>query len=239
MPAETSGPPPWWSRSELRLTVLLSVLGGVAILWLCTSTDELRALTGGGGEREAVAVGRSCPPPGLPQTVAIDRAELSELYVGLSAVVARPAAARQMEGIAATEDMWSDGFPRELEGEAGNGPWPGAYEIRAPTRRYLVVADGLIFANRRVARAFFELAASPRCHRKALREPTVYLSGARNLAWINPDEVEQNDVFLLRGARVYRVADVRGLQTERLPLRVEAAIVDRFACRLPDARCAM
>ncbi len=238
-PREGSSRPPWWSRSELRLTVLLSVLGGVAILWLCTSTGELRALAGGGGERDAIAVGRRCPPPDLPQTVAIDRDELSTLYVGLSAVVPRPAGARQMEGIAAPEDMWSDGFPQALDGPTSNGPWSGAYEIRAPARRYLVVADGLVFANARVARAFFEMAAGTRCHSKAQREPVAYLAGARNLAWINPDEAEQNDVFLLRGARVYRVGDVRYQSTERLPLRAEAAIVDRFACRLPDAGCAV
>lgn len=239
VPPRESGREPWWSRSELRLTVLLSVLGSVAIVWLCTSTGALRALGGGGGRSEPVAVAGRCLPPHLPRTIEIDRGELSALYLGLSAVVPRPAAARQMEGIAAPEDMWSDAFPRRPEGEAGSGPWPGAYEIRAPTRHYLVVADGLVFAGARTARAFFELAASPRCHGKAVNEPAAYVPGARNLAWINPDDVEQNDVFLLRGARVYRVGDVRGPGTERLPLAAEAAIVDRFACRLPDAGCAV
>lgn len=234
-PPETSGPPPWWSRSELRLTVLLSVLGGVAILWFLTSAGELRGSAGGGGKRGVVVVRRWCVPPDLPRTATIDRAELSRLYLSLSAVVPHPAAARQAEGVTAPEDMWLDNAPAAQDGQAG--PWPGAYEIRAPTRDYTVVADGLVFADAHVARAFFELAASTRCHRAAQGEPVAYLSGARNLAWINPDEVEQNDVFLLRGARVYRVADVRDLGVERLSARAEAAIVDRLACRLPDAGC--
>lgn len=215
------------------------MLGAVALLWLRTSTGELHAFTGGSGKPEAGVVIRRCPPPYLPRTVVVDRAELIDLYLGLTAVVPRPAAAREMEGIAAPEDLWTDGFPRSLETEAGNGPWPAAYEIRSPTQRYLVVADGLVFADAHVARAFFEMAASTRCHGKAQSEPAAYLSHARNLAWINPDDAEQNDVFLLRGARVYRVGDTRDLGTERLPLRAEAAIVDRFACRLPGAGCSL
>jgi hypothetical protein len=238
-PPEGSGPPPWWSRSELRLTVLLSLLGGVAILWLLTSAGELRGSAGGGGGHR-VAVDRLwCVPGDLPQPVAIDRAELRELYLGLSAVVPRPAAARQAEGVAAAEDMWSDDAPQTQNDETVGGRWPGAYEIRAPTRHYTVVADGLVFASARVARAFFAMAASTLCRSKAQSEPVSYLSGARNLAWINPDEAEQNDVFLLRGARVYRVGDVRNLGTERLSLPAEAAIVDRFACRLPEAGCSL
>lgn len=238
-PPQRSDPPPWWSRSELRLTVLLSVLGGVASLWLLMNAGELRALAGAGAAHRVAVARLWCVPPDLPQTVAIDRSELSVLYLGLSAVVPRPAAARQAEGIATPEDMWSDDIPQTLDAEAGRGPWPGAYEIRAPTGRYTVVADGLVFASARVARAFFAMAAGTLCRRAARSEPVAYLSNARNIVWTNPDDVEQNDVFLLRGARVYRVGDVRDLGTEQLSPRAEAAIVDRFACRLPDAGCSV
>jgi hypothetical protein len=84
----------------------------------------------------------------------------------------------------------------------------GGYEVRWWTRDYDLVTDVLVFATAHQARELFEEAASTDCHRSGLQQSTLFPPGARNLAWVNPDGAKQDDVFLLRGLRVYRVTAV-------------------------------
>ncbi len=141
------------------------------------------------------------------------------------------------------EDMWSDDLPLRLSSSRlADGLWPAGYEMRWWTRDYDVGADALMFPGVRQAREFFEEAASADCHRAGTQQPALLPPQARNLAWVNPDGAKEDDVFLLRGRRVYRVVAVRlqgapamAAQAER---QVGVEFVDTLACSLPGAGCA-
>jgi hypothetical protein len=138
--------------------------------------------------------------------------------------------------------MWSDDSPLQpRSARSADGPWPAGYELRWWTRNYDVVADVLVFSAARQAREFFEDAASTDCHRAGRQRPARWPPLARNLAWVNPDDAKEDDVFLLRGRRVYRVAAVRlegaPAMTAQAEQRVGADVVDALACALPRAGC--
>lgn len=65
--------------------------------------------------------------------------------------------------------------------------------------------------------------------------------GARYLEWSNPFDVAQQDVFLRRGSRVYRVSVVQpGVGSKVSSAQREAGfrLVSEIACGLPDSGCA-
>jgi hypothetical protein len=120
---------------------------------------------------------------------------------------------------------------------------PGAYEMRwwAPDRDD-VVADVFVFERVAQARDFFERASSARCRPAGVQMPASSPLHARDLVWLNPDDVFQEDVYLLRGQRVYRVGDVRQPQGGRMgpsvaERRVAFSIVNGLACALADSGC--
>ena len=104
-----------------------------------------------------------------------------------------------------------------------------------------VVADVFLFAGNHDAAAFFSRAASVRCHRAATARAAARPPRARNLIWTNPDGPTQQDLFLLRGPLVYRIAAVRSGRGHGHPPSVEREIavssIDALACELPDAGC--
>ena len=106
-----------------------------------------------------------------------------------------------------------------------------------------IVADVLVFktpataprATSRWPRA--RAAASRRASRRRLRPPQ-----GRNLSWLNPEGVLQADLFMARGARVYRIADApAGRSPEEIResggLAHAFATIDVLACLLPSADC--
>ncbi|MHB8242938.1 MAG: hypothetical protein ACYDHN_13235 [Solirubrobacteraceae bacterium] len=106
-------------------------------------------------------------------------------------------------------------------------------------RRYDdVVADVFELADAAHAQGFFEDAASVRCRRQARAPVSSSPPGSRDLIWLNPDNATQYDVFLRRGALVYRIAEVRiRALAPKLEERVMLARVNRLACGLPHAGC--
>lgn len=231
-------PLPWWAERGVRLVVLLACLGGAILALLASRTSLLGAL-GIDGNGSTAAASTWCVPRGLPEVAEADLDGLLELRADVSAATPR-SGRRYAAGIVLPEDLWSDDEPRTLRATRSvGGRWPAGYERRWWTPDYDVVADVLVFARARQARRLYESAASPRCHRGgAPRAPTLP-PDARGLAWTNPDGAEQEDVFLLRGRRVYRVAAVRLARTAPVSRRADFEFVESMACALPGAGCAL
>jgi hypothetical protein len=220
------------------MIVLLACLSAAVVALLASRTSLLGAVgVGAGGS--AAAASTWCVPNGLPEVARADVEELLELHAGVSAAAPR-SGRRYAAGIARPGDVWSDDEPRTLRAtRSAGGRWPAGYEMRWWTGDYDAVADVFVFAGPRPARKFFDLAASRRCHRDGAPRATALPPAARELAWTNPDDAAQEDVFLLRGRRVYRVAAVRLRRTPSVTRRIDFEFVDAMACALPGADCAL
>jgi hypothetical protein len=244
-------PPPlaWWASQQVRLAVLLVCLGAAIVLLLGTRTSLLGAVGVGGGKTGeggdggiAEGASRWCAPHGLPALADTDLYGLVELRAGPLAVFKYSGGRWYAGGIATPEDMWSDDLPlRVRPSRLADGLWPAGYGMRWWTRDYDVGATALMFAESREAREFFQEAASTHCHRAGVVWPALSPPRARNLAWVNPDEARQSDVFLLRGRRVYRIGAVRlqgaPAETAQAERRTGARFTDALACALPGAGC--
>lgn len=210
---------------------------------LGTRTSLLDSIDVGGSGNAQGASTTWCAPRGLPTLVSTDRHELVHLRDGLLRVFAVTGGSGYTGGVISPEDMWSDNSPLGASASRmRHGRWPAGYEVRWWTRYYDLVADVLVFRALHQALAFFKQAASTDCHRDGAQQSAPWPPQARNLAWVNPDRARQNDVFLLRGRRVYRVAAVRLNDAPReiapAQRRTGAKLVDLLACVLPGADCA-
>jgi hypothetical protein len=236
-------PVEWWAGQRVRLAVLLVCLAAAIVLLLDTRTSLLGAAAIGGGNAQGASTASTwCAPRGLPALTDADPEALIALRAGLLRVFALYGGRRYAGGIATPGDMWSDDLPLRLRSSRlAGGLWPAGYEMRWWTRDYDVGADGFVFGGSRQAREFFQVAASTDCHRDGVLWPAFSPPQARNLTWVNPDLARQNDVFLLRGSRVYRIAAVRlrgaPAETVQAQRRTGARLLDALACVLPDAHC--
>lgn len=225
-----------WFISRLRLALLMLCLGGASIGLLVSRTSALSAI-GLGHDSGRRSASNWCVPGGLPQPASVGIGRLLELHAALLAATPR-ASRRYAAGIISPADMWSDDVPQRLRATRSSaGGWPAGYELRWWTPSFDKVADVLVFPAPREARAFFALATSARCHASAAPWPVATPSGARGLSWVNPDGAQQEDVFLLRGARVYRVGVVRLARTPTVARRVDFQFAQALACGLPAAGC--
>jgi hypothetical protein len=237
-------PPPAWQRNQrVRLTGLLVCLVAATASLLGTRTSLLDSIGVDGSGSAQGASTTWCAPRGLPTLTSTDRHELLQLRDGLLRVFAATGGRGYTGGVVTPEDMWSDNSPLgPRASRLARGRWPAGYEVRWWTRFYDLVADVLVFSTPHQALAFFKQAASTDCHRDGAQQPAPWPQQARNLAWVNPDHAAQNDVFLLRGRRVYRVAAVRlddaPKETAPAQRRTGAKLVDLLACVLPGADCA-
>jgi hypothetical protein len=146
-----------------------------------------------------------------------------------------------------TNAVWSDNSP-EGPSQAG-GLWPAGYEMRrwAPDAEWGasyhddIVGDVFLFAEPQQASRFFEEASDVQCHRDARALSASRPAGARNLIWVNPDDVTQEDALVLLGRRVYRISDVRPQRTSVAPSLAQQqrgiVTVDAVACVIPGAIC--
>ena len=146
------------------------------------------------------------------------------------------------EGTVRSASVWTDEEPAP-PAVSPLAPRPGGYEMRwwAPNGDD-VVADALVFANAAGAQRFLALASSTRCRREGRRQSTATPPLGTNVSWLNPDGAAQADVYLARGARVYRLADApagqRGGALRPGSLGRAFATIDALACLLPGAHCA-
>jgi hypothetical protein len=146
------------------------------------------------------------------------------------------------EGTIVAASAWTDEEPSPPPVSARTGR-PAGYEMRwwAPNGDD-IVADVLVFENPRSAERFAELAASPHCHPNAHHGPAPQPPHGRNLSWRNPDGVVQADIFMVRGSRVYRIADAPAGKRLADLARADGLTqtfftIDTLACLLPGAHC--
>ena len=223
--------------SRARLAVLLVCLAAAA-----AGLAHGRSSVFSPGGSASASTRNGCPPHAPPLTT-VGLRQLEALRFSLLAVVGPLSRRRYAAGTVSPEVAWTDNSPQTLSSsrEAG-GRWPGSYEMRVWVgNRDDIAADVFMFATRRQAGAFFAEASDPRCHQAGAASSAARPPHGRNLVWTNPDGPTQQDLFLLRGTRVYRVSDVRGRRTHPRSPSVERTIglqiVNKLACALLEAGC--
>jgi hypothetical protein len=240
---------PWWADSRLRLGLLLAGLA-MAVLALLAAKTELFNRGSAAAQTRGTVFAPGCPGRGAPGVRSIPGAEIAALRDAVSRIMP-PRIGRIYEaGTVTTSNLWTDGSPQQLPSSGSQaGPVPAGYEVRwwALDRQGNeddVVADMLEFASERQAEDALARAASPRCRSDGAAHAARFPSGAGNLYWVNPDNVQQWDVLFARGRRLYRVGDVpsnyppatgpaqRTLERDRADSTVEV-----LACALPGAGC--
>ncbi|MDQ2631863.1 MAG: hypothetical protein M3Y75_12950 [Actinomycetota bacterium] len=210
---------------------------GLAVVW---RTDVV------GGED--LAADWACPVNHAPTVVSVEPAQLADLKQDLKQVIATYVSLvpgdrgliPYEQGVVTAYVAWSDTEP----GNAGippSGPRPGGYEMRWWTAtRDNVVTDAFLFADASQAEAYLEFATHTGCRPSASRQPADLPPEGRYLEWSNPLSYAQQDVFLQRGRRVYRVAVVQPGVGSTVSGSTRARgfrLVGRLACGLPDAGC--
>ncbi len=145
------------------------------------------------------------------------------------------------QGLVASSSAWSDSEPGTHKLLPLGPRDPGGYEMRWwMANGDDVGADVMVFANTRQARDFFMRASSTRCRPASATLAASFPPGGRNLEWRNPDGFAQEDVYLLRGRRVYRVAVVKAGAGGSITAAARSAafsLVNGLACALPGAAC--
>jgi hypothetical protein len=182
-------------------------------------------------------------PRHLPALASADLAGLRELRARLLVLMGPLGRPRYAWGVVDAEEMWSDAIPARIaSARLPGGRWPAAYEMRAfAGNGDDVGVNVLAFDTAAQADAFFVEAAGVGCHRAGRAALAPFPARARNLSWINPDRVTEQDAFLLVGKRVYRIAVVIPQHPGQAPAVVAAPSVvspaDRLACVLLGPSC--
>jgi hypothetical protein len=232
---------PWWTNARLRLSLLLACLAAAIAVLLAGGSGFSSSSSG-----TAIGTPHSCVPV-TPQLAQASVSELRDLHASLLAMMEPLSRTRYAYGIAAPQAAWLDESPSNLRSSVlADGNWPAAFEMRSwvvdPQLKSAyedVGADVFMFAGAPQARSFFIQASSARCHRAGVEGSASRPLLARTLTWVNPDKAAEEDIFLLRGPRVYRVAVVRpqGRTPSASQRRAGLARAAALACALPDAGC--
>lgn len=228
--------------SALRLLGALLLLLGLIVYLLLSHTGAF-GTAGNRQHADAPQLARGCPTRGAPAVLRVPPSRLRRLRLDVHSPIRAQRARRLYErGTVTAENAWSDGNPTPgatLEPESERVP--AGYEMRW----WLgsgddIASDVFVFATGRAAGEFFARASSRRCRADGRSKRAPSPRGARDLAWRNPDGVVENDVYLLRGMRVYRLADVRPDATATQSKRERDAafsLVNAMACGFPRGGC--
>jgi hypothetical protein len=103
-----------------------------------------------------------------------------------------------------------------------------------------VVADAWVFTDIGQAHDFFARASSAKCRTASTAVAASFPPGGRDVEWRNPDGFVQQDLYLLRGRRVYRVSVVKsgaGSSATAADRIAAFSMVNHLACALPGAGC--
>jgi hypothetical protein len=215
--------------------VLLCILAGL--------TAYLVAAPGGPFGSAGGSGNGPCSHEASPKVIQVPASYLSGLRRSVLAALPRRIGRLYEEGTITSANAWSDDLPSPPTTSPGSLR-PAGYEMRwwAPNGDD-VVADVFVFANSAQARRFVGEAGNARCRALGWQMPASWPAGAYNLRWVNPERVVQADVFLARGERVFRVADVppqqRGPGVPWRTLRRTFLTIDTLACLLPGADCSI
>jgi hypothetical protein len=223
-------------RRRTRLSLLLVCLG-LASFGLITSRSSIFSAANGESQKA-----HWCVPGGLPQLATVGLDHLARLRTALLPVMEPIGTRRYAWGSIGPENMWSDNAPQKIaSARVGAGRWLAGFEMRTwAGDGDDIAASVLEFVTPEEAGGFFEQASGTRCHRAGKATVPASPPRARNLVWINPDGPTEEDVFLLRGRRVYRLVDVRSSSATESPMSEQQtglSIVNHLACSLPNAGC--
>lgn len=215
-----------------RLTLLLACLAGAVIAAVTTGVFS-RSST-------VEAPVSACLSPDRPEVSRVAPSALGPLRESVARVLPERLGRLYEEGTVDSANAFNDNVPLPPT-VSPTERRPGGYEVRwwAPNGDD-VVADVFVFPSAREAQRFLGQAASTHCRLRSRAAGAPFPPDSRNLTWVNPDNVTEADVYLLRGARVYRVADVPANQRGHSPDRSIThafATVDTLACLLPAAHC--
>ncbi|HLL91936.1 MAG TPA: hypothetical protein VK252_03275 [Solirubrobacteraceae bacterium] len=236
----------WWNDGRLRLAVLLALLAALLAYVVTTRTGALGVTTGAlgtpsGGAVVGARTPTDCPAAGAPSVESVSRPTLRGLREDLRGVMFGRGRRLYEEGLAASGFAWSDSEPGKRLALPPNARDPGGYELRWwAANGDDVAADVFLFAGVGQARDFFDRASSARCRPSGTALAASSPPGGRDLAWRNPDGFAQEDVYLLRGRRVYRVGVVRagaGNGITSAGRSAAFALVNGLACALPGVWC--
>jgi hypothetical protein len=239
-----------WQPPHIALLLLcmsVSVVGSLATREL---TSRLESTGQYSGASAAVSAPSACEPGRLPQLASVTADQLAALRAAAQAAIAPAHGHGYQWGTVSPNDVWSDNAPERGAVEASRAArGPGGFEMRewAPdpqwgsSYRDDIVADAFLFLTARQAQRFFNEASRASCRSsadaRAAREP----AHARTLSWVNPDGEREEDLFMLSGRLVYRLADVRPQNHQPPPSRAEVdeglATVEALACGLSRTRC--
>lgn len=225
----------WLRDDRARLILLLGLLAALVAYVAMSRTGAF-----GGASGPLAGAASDCPAAGAPSVDTVSRDRLLRLRDNLRQIVAFDRRIHPYEeGPILAGSAWSDAEPGV--GGALPSSGPAAYEMRwwMPSGDD-VVADGMVFAAPGEARDFLERASSADCRSDSNAVTAPLPPGGRNLEWRNPEGFAQEDVYLRRGSRVYRVAVVRpgaGSRATPAARRLAFRLVDILACALPEAEC--
>lgn len=232
--------PSWLTVGRARLTLLLAILAALIVFVLTTRVGAFGTSAGGGDVPAARST--KCPSrAGAPAVASAGRAAWRGLREDLRGVMFGRGGRLYEQGIVAADYAWSDGEPGKRMSLPLGAHGPDAYELRWwAGDGNDVGADVFAFASAGQARDFFERASSADCRPMSAAFNASSPPGARDLVWRNPDGWQQEDVYLLRGPRVYRVAVVlagAGARMRSADRTTGFSLVNGLACALPEAAC--
>lgn len=238
--------PPHKSESFALAWLLIGAL--LVALWFLVPRLMSDGILGGGRHGNAAATASNdawapgCPARGVPPVESVRPVYLTSMRVEVDNTMHERHGALYGAGVVDSEEPWSDSEPqRHAILRSKDGRIPGAFEMRwwAPNGDD-VVADAFDFSTTRQAQDFFRRAASRRCRDAGEQITAPSPVGARDIAWINPDDARQVDAYLIRGRRVYRITDASGKEggLQTVAGKHTAEIVNQLACSLPDSGCA-
>jgi hypothetical protein len=232
-------PSTWLTYGPVRLTLLLGLLTLLAVYAMAARTSVFGTTGATAGRDPGLAA--DCPSQSVPSVELVNRATLRGLREDLRGVMFGRERRLYEYGLAAPGDAWSDAEPgKHLVLPPGSSD-PGGYELRWwAAGNNDVVADVFVFAGTNRARAFFERASSARCRMASMTLAAPFPPGGRDLVWRNPDSFPQEDIYLLRDQRVYRIAVVlagAGSTSTATSRKIAFSLVNELACALPEAGC--
>jgi hypothetical protein len=229
-----------WLRDErVRLALLLALLASLVAYLVASSTGALGLV---GGPRGDTVILGNCPVAGAPSVVGVSHDQLVGLRRDIRRVVAFEGGLHPYElGLSDSISAWSDAEPGTSSVLPRGPSNQGGYEMRWWMRnRDDLVANAWVFADTGRAHDFFERASSTRCRTASTAVAASFPPGGRDLEWRNPEGFVQEDLFLLRGRRVYRVSVVvagAGGSATTAGRKAAFFLVNDRACALPGAGC--
>ena len=230
-----------FENDRVRLVFLLVLLAGVLVV-------RFEHVFEPGDEATA---GPTCPSVEVPPVVAAEPERLAGFEADLERAISTWAARMPEKskplvyerGVVTGAAAWTDMEPGTGGVPTSGTPFAG-FEMRWWTWTWGwndVVADVFLFEDASAAAQYVGLASSTECRRNTMQEAASAPPGARYLEWSNPFDFAQQDVFLRRGSRVYRVSVVQpGVGSKTSKARREAGfrLVGEIACGLPKSGCA-